>query len=122
LLLGNLAVVVEMFGWAIPEKGLTRSAWIAFVALFQFFFVLTIFGILQTGISAAMPYIDPTSNATYDPQAPEALEPGVHKRFTYTRGSVENQPSPQLYETQWVTTSKRAHSNDINQPISPHAL
>ena len=111
-----------MFGWAVPEKALTKPAWIAFVALFQFFFVLTIFGILQTGVSAAMPYIDPTSNATYDPQAPKELEPGMHKRFTYTGGSAESRPSPQEYETQWASTSTRTHSNDTNQPISPHAL
>jgi hypothetical protein len=120
--LGNLAVVVETLGWALPFKTFTTPVWIAFVALFQFLFVLTIFGILQTAKSAALPYIDPTSNATYDPECPEALQPGMHKRFTYTGGSAESQPSPHLYETQWASTSTRTHTNDANQPISPHAL
>ncbi|QDS75269.1 hypothetical protein FKW77_000873 [Venturia effusa] len=118
LLLVNLAVVIETFGWVVSDKDFSGTAWICFVALFQFLFVLTIFGILQTAISVVMPYVDPTSNATYDPDAHETLVPAVHKRFTYTGENHESRPSPALYETQdWPSTSTRTHSNDKSSPI-----
>ncbi|TLD37146.1 hypothetical protein E2P81_ATG03958 [Venturia nashicola] len=123
LLLVNLAVVIETYGWAITNKDFSGTAWICFVALFQFLFVLTIFGILQTAISVVMPYVDPTHNATYDPDAHETLVPAVHKRFTYIGEANEPKPSPGVYETQeWLPTSTRSPSNEKTPPTYSYAL
>jgi hypothetical protein len=96
--IGSLAVVVEMFGWVIISRNLTTNVWIAFQVIFFFFSILTVVGILYTAVSAAIPRVDPRHNATYDPDAPEEQQPGLHRRFTYTGPKSNDQPPP-VYET-----------------------
>jgi hypothetical protein len=94
LLISNLAIAIEMFGWVIEPSNFSYKLWIAFQAIFQFFSIITVFGILMTASNVAIPRVDPKHNATYDPDAPEGH---LHTRFTYTGPKVEEAPPP-IYE------------------------
>ena len=107
-----------MLGWAISARAIHEGAWIAFLGIFNIFFVLTIFGILKSAESIAIPMVDPTNNATYDPD-----EPALHKRFTYT-GSSEIPPA-QYHEpqtSQWGSPSAAPNGFHSSPAQTQHAF
>jgi hypothetical protein len=120
LVIGALAVVIEMFGFVITPRAFKDSVWIAFQVIFQFFTVFTVFGILKAATHAAIPLADPKHNATYNPDAPEEQDPGLHRRFTYTGPKDPEQPPP-VYETPTAYKYQvpQQHYNPTSSEIYP---
>ncbi|KAF2432808.1 hypothetical protein EJ08DRAFT_677385 [Tothia fuscella] len=92
LLISSLVTIIQIFYYSITNHDSTDIAFIVIYALMQLFYVLSVFVILQASSHAATPLDDPTSNATYDPNAPEDER---YRRFTYAGPTDETHLPPQ---------------------------
>jgi hypothetical protein len=107
-----------MFAWSLPARQLSEAAWVAFLAIFNIFFILAMFATLSAAQSMAGPAVDLKENATYDPEASEQTQPAVHKRFTYA-GSTGLQVSQHLYTSEnpaWPLASPKSPKWPFSSP------
>jgi len=89
LVLSNLAVVIDVIVWELPQRNLPPSGFIIITTLGNFFGLTTFVGLLMTVSNSEVPPYDPSDDATYDPEDNEQM---VNRRFTYTgKGEFETQ-------------------------------
>jgi hypothetical protein len=89
LVLNNLAMVLDVIIWELPQRNVPVSGSIIITTLGNFFAMATFVGLLMTVSSSEVPPYDPSDDATYDPEDDEQM---VNRRFTYTgKGELETQ-------------------------------
>ena len=87
IFVGNVVTAIEIVGWSLPQRQLSDTETIVFLALSNTIFAASFVGMLLTTSRTDREPYDPTDDATYDPNDPSVKRASEHQPFTYAHGN-----------------------------------
>ena len=112
--LSNLVLVIDIFGWILPQRSLPEAGSVIIITLSNAFLTAMFAGMLMTVSNCELPPHDPTDDAMSDPDDVN-IQPGAKRRFTHTGTTEIDQSSPRYSRYSGVEDCKILKQSQIYQ-------